>query len=608
MSSFAYSSKWYVNDGSTTGDIYCSAIGNNANSGTAASPFATVSYVISNKTLSAGDIVYIDGGTYNEQWTLNSNADGGSSGNPVLFQGAGISLSKNVVTGASDAVYIGNGSAAGNSYITITNMYFETQNSSYSTVYVSANTTNIIFNTCSFKNICSTGYCVNYYQTTSCRVMFSTLSSSGHGVGLYYGSNHIVDGNTITMTNKVPGNTCGVFLNGTGAGAQVADNCTISSNKISGGNYGLDIQGEGTGNLWKNNYIWNCDYGIYADNGGTDHPSNTFKFNSLRTDKNCMKGDFNSWTIKNNIFYLVGGTGYYCMYMNDASHDPTTSNYNLYYYPTSGGQAGYRNGTSYAAVAANWKNVFNSNEANSLVGDPDWSSSTVLDLTASSPAINVAVTDATVTDDVRRNPSYIRPNSNQDIGAYEYNATLPIELIQFKVSYNPDGNLLNWITASEINNNFFTLERSYDGILYEPFENIKGAGNSSVQISYAAKDPLVFDGTVYYRLKQTDYNGAFTYSKIVSVSNKQNERLNMFIYPNPSSGQTVFSFSSQQSGAFPFVIYDLSGKKVYSATIAGIIGENKFELNLSDLENSVYYVNIILDENNSSTSKFIKID
>lgn len=561
-----YSVVWHVNDNATAGDIYCSAVGNDGTgNGSSSAPYLTVTYVLNNKTLGANDIVYIDAGTYNERWLINSDADGGTPGNPLTFIGAGITLSKNIVTSAIEALSIGNGSGTGNSYITIKNMYFETQNSGNNTAYIGTNTTNIIFHTCSFKTVSAVS--VMFYQADNCKVISSTVNTSGNGIEIYFGSGNTVDGNTITMTSKATGNRQGVFLAGTGAGTDVANNNIISSNRISGGNYGLDIQQQGTGNTWVNNFIWDCDYGIFADNGGVTHGANTFKFNSIRADKYCIRGDFASWTIKNNIFYLVGGTSYYCVYMNDASNDPTTLNYNLYYYPTAGGQAAYRNGTSYAALVANWRDVFNSDEANGLVGDPNFSSSTVLDITAGSAAIDVANSDAAVTDDVRRNPSYIRSSSNQDIGAFEFNdAVLPVELIEFTAEYDPAGNKIKWTTAAEINNDYFTLERSNDGITFVTIAIVQGDGNSNILLNYNYIDAAENTTLLYYRLKQTDYNGAFSYSKIVAVKGKVEPKSAFSLYPNPTNGSKIYLTldDPQSENNCTVQIYNAVGQLVFS--------------------------------------------
>ncbi|MCX6183142.1 MAG: T9SS type A sorting domain-containing protein [Bacteroidetes bacterium] len=592
----AYSATWYVNDGFTTGDVFCSAAGSNATgNGSAAAPYLTVSYVISNQVLGADDIVYVDAGTYNERWMLNTNADGGTTGHPLSFIGAGISLSKNIVTGATEAIYLG---ASGNSYISIKNMYLETQNSGTNTVYIGTNVSNISIILCSIKTVSAT--CIHPYQANYITVQNCTLNTSGDGIRSNYCGNHLFAGNTITMTSKAAGNRCGIFIEGTTA-LGTANNCVIKSNKISGGNYGLDIQQQGTGNTWQNNYVWDCDYGLWADNGGETHSSNTFKFNSIRSDKDCIKGDFSAWTIKNNIFYLVGGTGYYCVKMNDASYDPSILDYNVYYFPATGGQAGYR-GTDYATFA-NWDYLFNSNEANGYNGNPNFSSSTLLDITAGSSALDRASTDATVTDDVRRFPSFTRPSSAQDIGAFEYIATLPVELISFTASQSDMGNKLNWVTASEINNDYFTLERSFDGVTFFAFEDVKGAGNSFSPIMYISTDPLLTNKTTYYRLKQSDYDGTCTYSGIaVCATNNKSQAL---IYPNPTEGRTKLFFNAEENDSFSLVIYDCTGKSVCAAKLFVKKGENNFDINLADLAAGNYYLTIT-SLNSFFTTKFVK--
>ncbi|MFA6923799.1 MAG: T9SS type A sorting domain-containing protein [Bacteroidales bacterium] len=90
-------------------------------------------------------------------------------------------------------------------------------------------------------------------------------------------------------------------------------------------------------------------------------------------------------------------------------------------------------------------------------------------------------------------------------------ATLPIELESFDVSSVDNYIILEWATYSETNNDYFTIERSKDAIAFEPVITIDGAGNSIGLISYSAVDATPLPGLSYYRLKQTDYNGAYKY-------------------------------------------------------------------------------------------------
>lgn len=94
---------------------------------------------------------------------------------------------------------------------------------------------------------------------------------------------------------------------------------------------------------------------------------------------------------------------------------------------------------------------------------------------------------------------------------------LPIELISFNATEENEHVRLDWATATELDNDHFTIERSQDGLNFQPVATIPGAGNSQQTITYSRLDRLVPEGLLYYRLKQTDVNGAYSYSPVVSV-------------------------------------------------------------------------------------------
>ena len=94
---------------------------------------------------------------------------------------------------------------------------------------------------------------------------------------------------------------------------------------------------------------------------------------------------------------------------------------------------------------------------------------------------------------------------------------LPIELVSFNARNDGSAVLLEWTTASEIDNHYFTLERSTDGSAYSDLLNTPGAGNSQVSIDYRAHDVGPVPGVSYYRLRQTDFDGASAVSAAVAV-------------------------------------------------------------------------------------------
>lgn len=144
---------------------------------------------------------------------------------------------------------------------------------------------------------------------------------------------------------------------------------------------------------------------------------------------------------------------------------------------------------------------------------------------------------------------------------------LPVELVSFFASSSNHGVQLVWKTASELNNDYFTIERSNGGEKFEEVLKVKGMGTKATETSYSSRDTAPFKGISYYRLKQTDFDGRFSYSNVVSVSIDGTDLWSVF--PNPadanqfnlhlgkeeigkptlvelrnSAGQLVFSFQS----------------------------------------------------------------
>ena len=131
---------------------------------------------------------------------------------------------------------------------------------------------------------------------------------------------------------------------------------------------------------------------------------------------------------------------------------------------------------------------------------------------------------------------------------------LPIELISFDGYADGEVNVLNWSTASERNNDYFTIERSEFGMKWQEIGKIDGAGNSSVEIKYEFIDQEPLVSTSYYRLKQTDYDGKYEYFDIISI---ENESQIFYVYTKEGDNDH-FYFSDKQY----FELYNMMGQKV----------------------------------------------
>jgi hypothetical protein len=159
-------------------------------------------------------------------------------------------------------------------------------------------------------------------------------------------------------------------------------------------------------------------------------------------------------------------------------------------------------------------------------------------------------------------------SQNFYFGSKSAASPLPVELLSFNAVLNEDKTVdLHWITASETNNDYFTVEKTKDGMAYEEVERVKGAGNSISKKQYDAKDYNPYKNRSYYRLKQTDFNGHYEYSKLVPVENTQNAAFKVF--PNPlGEGNLFISLQNANSNAVRIEVYDMLGKICFSKTAA----------------------------------------
>ncbi len=115
---------------------------------------------------------------------------------------------------------------------------------------------------------------------------------------------------------------------------------------------------------------------------------------------------------------------------------------------------------------------------------------------------------------------------------------LPIELVEFKASYESGRVNLSWKTASELNNDYFTIEKTVDNVNFEEVGQVQGHGTTTQPVNYSAVDRYPYNGVSYYRLKQTDFDGKFTYSDPVRVENTDRD-VYLNVYPVPNDGHSV---------------------------------------------------------------------
>lgn len=134
---------------------------------------------------------------------------------------------------------------------------------------------------------------------------------------------------------------------------------------------------------------------------------------------------------------------------------------------------------------------------------------------------------------------------------------LPVELLDFSASCNNSETVISWTTMSEINNDYFTIEKSKDAVEFSPIATVVGSGNSNAKVKYSYIDENVNSDVVYYRLKQTDFDGTVNYHKTIAINCKDNK---IRIYPNPTSDYIYIDPISSKNVSIE--LYNYLGKLV----------------------------------------------
>jgi hypothetical protein len=171
-------------------------------------------------------------------------------------------------------------------------------------------------------------------------------------------------------------------------------------------------------------------------------------------------------------------------------------------------------------------------------------------------------------------------NSILEVDA-ECSEVLPIDLIDFGVKEKNNDVHLHWQTSSEINNNYFVIEHSTDGLDFKSIGRKEGAGNNNTLLDYHFEHKDVGTGMHYYRLKQVDYDGQFSYSDIVSV-NVEESGNKIEIYPNPASD--FIDVSGMTNGRYE--IRDISGKMLRLGNLVSSA------ISLEGLSSGIYFVTL----------------
>jgi len=187
--------------------------------------------------------------------------------------------------------------------------------------------------------------------------------------------------------------------------------------------------------------------------------------------------------------------------------------------------------------------------------------------------------------------AFFQANTNDYVAIYSNSAPLPITLVAFTVTKQGDNAQLNWSTSMEINNSGFEIQRSTDESNWVPLGFVPGAGNSESEKDYQYLDQNLSAGTYYYRLRQVDYDGHSSFSKIIPVTFsgdmvlelKQNR-------PNPFTNNTTIDIVIPKAGKVQLVLYDQMGRPIQQLMDDfKTPGNYSIQVNRNGLSSGIYY-------------------
>ncbi|MEM7659476.1 MAG: T9SS type A sorting domain-containing protein [Bacteroidota bacterium] len=243
-----------------------------------------------------------------------------------------------------------------------------------------------------------------------------------------------------------------------------------------------------------------------------------------------------------------------------------------------------------------------------------------IELAAGAPRVHALTVDFTVT--TSGSPNYSENddfstgffgNGLDDVNAVEVSfntqdlATLPVEWLSFEAEQVGTQTVgLEWVTAVEENNAYFGIERSIDGMTFEQIGEVQGAGNTNDPRRYDYLDNDVSVDRLFYRLRQVDLNGSFSYSETRQVVMDQTFGFEFTLYPNPASENLFLTPSDNVSGMFEIKMLDATGRVIQRLRQESITQQG-VSFSLGGLADGVYSIEVLnLETYESKTKLFVK--
>jgi hypothetical protein len=202
--------------------------------------------------------------------------------------------------------------------------------------------------------------------------------------------------------------------------------------------------------------------------------------------------------------------------------------------------------------------------------------------------------------EARSNASFLIIEGLQQ--SYDVSGALPVTLLYFKaVATSQNTVILKWTTVTELNSRDFTVERSVDGVNFDPLQTVPAAGRSTINIDYSVTDAQPHNGVNYYRLEQSDLDGKVIYSQIekVVIDAASNS---VIVGPNPVTDFVILNLQYSIRDKTSYEITNLDGQSIIKSNISG----NTTRVNMTQLPKATYLLRLTQNGKPLKTFKIIK--
>jgi len=473
------------------------------------------------------------------------------------------------------------------------------------------------------------------------------------GATLNTGTETVISGGTFTLLaggHLMIGSTAGISASGATGNIQVTGTRSFST----GGNYtynGTETQITGTGlPSVVNNLTFNNSQGINLTASSSVSNLLTFTSGNLTTISDTLTlgtsqavtgtlsrtsghvvGYFRRWISTNlvsNILFPVGTPSYYeglnfgftgmpnsggTLTSTFVNADPTWNGFPFY---DGSAQMYYAGGYGYWTLqdgdGLNGGTYTIDAYANGFTGINDYSTIRLIYRTnLSSPwttnGTHIIATGNNTSPVAHRIGMLIRGHYTLGSG---HDNPLPVGLIDFIATTENNNVILKWATSSEINNNYFTIERSSDATNFTELTRVNGAGTSSVALQYSFIDENPINGISYYRLKQTDYDGKVSIFKMISVKLNVKSKSyygDLTIRPNPFTETFTADFTCEKNEDITMALVGMNGKILLTEKIQANEGSNSVNIVIpANISAGNYLVRISNSNSVIATTRVIK--